>query len=242
MIKNIFIDLDDTLWATQLNNRAALSDLYDEEGWGHAYPSFDHFFDRYAPHNELLWKAYREGTITKHQLTISRLAHPLEPLQITDEAEILQLNQRVLSKVVEKRGIEEGALELLDYLQSHYRKVVVVSNGFEEVQEKKMAGSGILPYIDHTVLSERAGYAKPHPQIFRLALSLSGSRAQETIFIGDSWEADIVGAQATGIATIWYNPLRIVPPNPTPHFRHPHFEVAHLSEVPPVLRSLYPIR
>ncbi len=55
-------------------------------------------------------------------------------------------------------------------------------------------------------MSETVGFSKPDPHIFAEALARMGVRADETIFVGDSWEADIVGAIHAGIAAVWLNP------------------------------------
>ena len=53
--KALLFDLDDTLWATFDNNKASLHRLYDEEGWGAYYATFEDYFAVYFPHQEQLW-------------------------------------------------------------------------------------------------------------------------------------------------------------------------------------------
>lgn len=103
-----------------------------------------------------------------------------------------------------------------------------------------MKSAGLLDYMDEVVLSEAAGASKPSPDIFRYAFSLSQSRPSEVIFIGDSWDADIIGAQNARIPSIWYNPQGL--PKPSESYRYPIYEIKHLLEIPPLLRSLLPIR
>lgn len=238
LIKTIFIDLDDTLWATQENNRDTLEELYHLYGWQKGYHSFEAFFEKYAPHNEHLWSEYREGKITKKELTLRRFGYPLEALGIHSEEDILKINEEFLSRTAKKSKTEPGAIKLLEYLYGLFQ-VVVVSNGFLEVQESKMRSSGILPYIHHIVLSEVAGASKPDASIFRYAFNKSQSRPGEVLLIGDSWEADIIGAQNAKIPSIWYNPMGL--PRPIGQYRYPIYEVKHLSEVPRILRSLLPL-
>ncbi len=85
----------------------------------------------------------------------------------------------------------------------------ILSNGFREVQFKKIENSGLQPYFDKIILSEDAGVNKPHPDIFTYALKNTNSRRNEALMIGDSWEADIAGAQKSRIAQIWFNPADI---------------------------------
>lgn len=237
MIKTILIDLDDTLWATQQNNKEAIRELYTEEGWSRGYASFDAFYNRYYPNNEELWRQYRHGLISKSELTLQRFRHPLELVKDFSDEEILELNDRFLDRTAQKSGLIEGAVELLDYLSTLY-KLVIVSNGFVEVQHRKMESAGIIHYFEHVVLSEEVGVSKPNKEIFDHALALSHTRRSEAIYIGDSWDADIIGAQNARMTSIWYNPRGLPIEIPLSELRHPVYEVQKLREVPQILRRL----
>lgn len=232
MFKTILIDLDDTLWATQQNNKEAIHQLYLSEGWSSGYASFELFWERYYPNNEALWHRYRHGDITKHQLTIERFGHPLSAVREHSEEEILALNERFLYLSSNKTGLIEGAIELLQYLKTLY-KVVVLSNGFVEVQRRKMEVSGLAPYIDHIVLSEDVGVSKPYKEIFDRALSVSHTRRSDAIMVGDSWDADILGAQNAKIPSIWFNPSDL--PKPDTNLRYPVKVATRLAEIPKLL-------
>lgn len=235
MIKTILIDLDDTLWATQQNNKEAIHQLYLEEGWADGYASFDLFWQAYWPSNESLWHQYRHGEISKQELSIERFRRPLKAFREFAEEEILRLNDRFLHLSSHKEGLVEGAIELLQYLKSRYQ-LVVVSNGFAEVQQRKMSVSGIVPYIDATVLSEDVGVSKPYKAIFDAALRLGDSRPEEAIMIGDSWDADIIGAQNAALRSVWFNPLGLTQPETT--LCYPVYQVNRLLEIPPLLQQI----
>lgn len=61
---------------------------------------------------------------------------------------------------------------------------------------------GLAPYLDVVVTSEEAGATKPKPPIFRLALERAGVSAQESVYIGDQYGTDVVGARGVGIKPI----------------------------------------
>jgi putative hydrolase of the HAD superfamily len=61
---------------------------------------------------------------------------------------------------------------------------------------------GLEPYLDVVVTSEEAGATKPKPPIFRLALERAGVTAQETVYIGDQYGTDVVGARRVDITPI----------------------------------------
>lgn len=238
MIKCVLIDLDDTLWATRENNRDCLEELFHAYGWERIYGNFPAFFAQYHPNNLLQWELYRNGTIDKRTLSLNRFGPLLRPLGYDTEEKILQLNEEFLALARHKTKVMPGAVELLKYLHSLYT-VVIVSNGFREVQRDKMEAAGLLPYIDYTILSEDAGASKPHRAIFDYVFSVTGMRRSESIMIGDAWEADILGASRSGIPAIWYNPTGS--PRPDDKLRVPLYEVDSLEKIPPLLRTLLPV-
>ena len=81
----------------------------------------------------------------------------------------------------------------MEYLRPSYR-MYILSNGFREVQFKKLCNSGLAPYFKRMILSEDACIQKPHKEIFDFALKNTNSRRSESLMIGDSWEADIIVA------------------------------------------------
>jgi HAD superfamily hydrolase (TIGR01549 family) len=85
------------------------------------------------------------------------------------------------------------------------RPIGIVTNGPTEVQHAKLELLGIDHLVDFVLVSEEFGVAKPDPEIFREALRLAGVRPEEAIFVGDSVEFDMVGAQAAGIPAVWVN-------------------------------------
>ncbi|MGL5561413.1 MAG: YjjG family noncanonical pyrimidine nucleotidase, partial [Tannerellaceae bacterium] len=193
MYKHLFIDLDDTLWDTFNNNKASLKEVYDIYEFNRSYASFEVFFDRWFPYNNHLWDLYRQDKISKQQLVTKRFEHMVEPMGITDPDFIQQLNKEFLQRSSSKSGLLPFALDILLYLQDKYT-LHILSNGFREVQYKKMDNSGLTTFFDKVILSEDAGANKPSKDIFDYALSITSAKREEVLMIGDSWEADIVGA------------------------------------------------
>ncbi|MDR0421982.1 MAG: YjjG family noncanonical pyrimidine nucleotidase [Proteiniphilum sp.] len=203
--QNLFIDLDDTLWDIRRNGRECLEEIYRDYGYEKFYPSFETYFNVYMPHNYHLWELYGRGEITKATLVAERFLAPVRRFGIDDPEYARRLNDDFLDRTARKTRLIEGALDLLDYLKPRYR-MYILSNGFREVQCRKIENSGLKPYFDRVILSEDAMINKPHPGIFSYALKCTNSRRDRTVMIGDSWGADIVGAYRSCIAQIWFNP------------------------------------
>ena len=208
MYKNLFIDLDDTLWDTYNNNKKSLEEVYNEFSLNRYYTSFEVFYAIFQPINTQLWDQYRDGLIDKKTLTIDRFLHLLKPTGCATQQAALDFNQSFLMHSSEKTGLIAGAIELLEYLKPHY-KMHIISNGFREVQYKKIENAGLSSYFDQIILSEDAGVNKPNPLIFDLALKQAEAKREETLMIGDSWEADIQGAYNAKIDQLWFNPNKI---------------------------------
>ena len=80
--------------------------------------------------------------------------------------------------------------ELLDYLKSKY-SCNIITNGFDKVQHIKLEQSKLTPYFDKIITSEKSGFKKPNPEIFRYALEITRSSKNDSLYIGDDLNIDI---------------------------------------------------
>ena len=129
---------------------------------------------------------------------------------IAGQKQALAMNHDFLMSTTTKSRIVPGAKELLEYLHPRYR-LFILSNGFREVQYKKLCSAGLEGYFERLILSEDAQIQKPHKGIFEFALQQTHSLRAESLMIGDCWEADIVGAYNAQIDQIWLNPKACPP-------------------------------
>jgi len=80
---------------------------------------------------------------------------------------------------------------------------VVVTNGQAEIQDTRIRRTGLDRYVADWVISEQAGVSKPNPRIFALAAQRVRMRLGGAWVVGDSPEADIGGAAAMGLPSVW---------------------------------------
>jgi len=80
---------------------------------------------------------------------------------------------------------------------------VVVTNGTTRQQDIKIRRTGLDRYVADWVISEDAGVSKPNPRIFAMAAQRVRMRLQGAWVVGDSPEADIGGAAAMGLPSVW---------------------------------------
>lgn len=89
----------------------------------------------------------------------------------------------------------------LEKLQEQGVTVGVISN-FDSRLFAILEGFNIAQFFSPVIISTRAGSAKPDQGIFSLALSQAQVKAHEALHVGDSYEADVVGAQTAGLASV----------------------------------------
>lgn len=105
-----------------------------------------------------------------------------------------------------------GAARLLTAVREHAARVGIVSNNLLDEQLDKLRACGLEALVDALVVSEEVGVSKPDPEIFRVALDRLACAPADAVMVGDSWNADVVGARAAGIRAVWFNPRRISRP------------------------------
>lgn len=227
--RNLFIDLDDTVYDFSEASREAFRETYDLLQYGRYFNSFEHYMELYAPYNLMLWGMYGEGKITKEELNRRRYSHPLEAVGVNDRELAATFCREALSRIPTKGPLMPGAIELLEYLRPKYN-MYILSNGFKELQSSKMHTAGIDKYFDKLILSEDIGVNKPNPELFEHALRTTGSKLSESIMIGDMFETDITGAANIGMEQIYYNPK-----GKKGHPFVPTYEVTHLLQIKEIL-------
>jgi len=128
-------------------------------------------------------------------------------------------------KLLREAPLLPGAREALERLRSRFR-VALVTNADEEIIRPLLALHGLD--FAHGQTSEASRAYKPSPRLYSDALAALGLAAGEALAVGDSWEEDVAGAAAAGLAAVWLNPEGRPSPEGGPP---PAVEVASLGEL-----------
>ena len=198
----MFFDLDNTLWDFETNSELAMLYVFRTYGLDKKGVDYKTFFEFYSRINHQLWKAYRIGQITKKELIVKRFQETFDNLNIKN-IDPETMNSHYLGAMPEQTKLKPGAKELLDYLHNKKYKMYIITNGFSEVQYKKIVRSGLVSYFKKTFISEEIKVAKPGKEIFRYAVKSANAKKHESLMIGDDWESDIEGAAGFGIDSIY---------------------------------------
>ena len=222
---DLFLDFDDTLYDTHGNAVIALQELFDAQHLERWFADPQVFYDAYWQANIDLWARYSKGEITRDYLIVERFRRPLlaseiyqaeanwlspsgrraKPSSLSTVNFSLQLSDLFLDFCSSKPGLVDGARELMDYLRQKGYRMHMCSNGFHEVQYKKLRACGLYDYFDTIVLSEDAGANKPARQFFDYAFRQTGARREATLMVGDNLQTDILGAREAGLDTAYFN-------------------------------------
>jgi len=205
-ITDIFFDLDHTLWDFDANSVLAFGKIFKKR---HPALDMDEFMGVYAPINQACWKLYQFDKITHGELRYNRLRQSFDALgyQISDD-EIDKISNEYIEFLPDNNRLFDGAIEILNYLQPKYN-LHIITNGFAEVQRRKIANSGLGIYFKTITNSEMAGVKKPHRNIFEYALSLANAKKESAVMIGDCIDADVRGAIDFGMDAILFDEKKV---------------------------------
>ena len=201
-ITDVFFDLDHTLWDFDKNSALTFEKIFKIN---HVGVNVDDFLTQYVPINLKYWRLYREDKIAKEDLRFTRLNETFKAInfEVNDEL-VHKLSEDYITYLSTFNHLFENTFEILDYLSENY-SLHIITNGFDEVQYKKMSYSKIEHYFKTITNSENAGVKKPNPKIFNYALNLANTSANKSVMIGDSYEADILGAKNMGMDVVYFD-------------------------------------
>jgi 2-haloacid dehalogenase len=220
----LLFDADDTLFDFRRAEVDALRDAFHDAG----IPCEPAWYDAYRVVNARAWRELEAGRLSSARVRVVRFEHLFA--DIGCDLDPAAFAERYLHHLAIQATLVDGARELLDAVRATHH-LAIVTNGLAEVQRPRLARSAIAPWIEHLVISEEIGVAKPHPAYFEAVFERIGRPPLgDVLVIGDSLSSDIAGGRAAGLDTCWYNPsglARVDEPEPTYEIRR----LAHLRAI-----------
>jgi putative hydrolase of the HAD superfamily len=214
----ILFDLDDTL---HLRRRFVMSGL--RAAAGHVATTFA--VDRTAALGVLrVAVRHAPGRELQHLQRAFALAPEVVPALVT-----------VIREHVPAIRLARASREALAELRPAWR-LAVVTNGLADVQARKVAALGLESLVDTIVYATADGHpGKPSPRPFLDACRRLAVDPARAVFVGDDLSADIAGAAAVGMKTIWLAPRHRRGSDPRADI------IVHaLADVPAAARRLLP--
>ena len=227
--KHIFFDLDHTIWDFDRNARETLHELYGTYRLKElGLHSADLFIETYTRNNHQLWADYHLGKITKDFLREMRFKRTFLDMGVEPDLIPVNFEDEYVRVGPTKTNLFPHAHETLKYLNDKY-PLYLISNGFKESTETKIDGTNLTKYFKHIIISEVVGVNKPDKAIFQHAIDLAGATKEDSLMIGDSLEADVMGAINFGMDAIYFNPMDLEKPADVP------MQITHLKELTLIL-------
>ena len=226
--KAILFDIDDTIFdrarAQQKILRLIVRQLHDVFAGIDEQAALNAFFesDRLS-----LEEFYAGGSVQELRAARSRTFLKLLGLS-QDFAD--QITEMYVKSYPTIHAPVKGAKSVIRNLAGRFQ-LGIVSNGFPDVQYRKLRTLGMEELFRCILLSEEIGIRKPDPAIFWKAAELLVRKPEECLYVGDSYRADVLGAKKAGMQACWFNPDGLRPSAEV----KPDFEISELDEILQIL-------
>ena len=204
MIKNIFLDLDDTILDFTKAERIAVAKTL--EGFG--LKATDEVLDRYHILNLYQWKQLEKGLITREQVKVRRYENLFSEFGIdasaSEAAKMYEYNLGIGHYFL------PGAKDFLKWAGVRY-SLYLVSNGTATVQDSRIKSAEMAEYFKGIYISERLGRNKPSKEFFELVFNNIISDIDcnfcvaDSIIVGDSLTSDVKGGNGVNLTSVWFN-------------------------------------
>ncbi|ASA19627.1 HAD family hydrolase [Paenibacillus donghaensis] len=206
----IFFDLDDTLYDHLVPFREAVREvLSPAEG----SVDYKELFYTVRHHSDLLWPQYLRGELALEETRVLRLERAFAEMGMELNHEQAALVQEAYISRQYRIELIEGVREQLERFLAADYQVGIITNGPKEHQMNKIRGLGVDKIIKPELIfiSDAVGLAKPDPAIFAHVNEVTGTSPDQSVYVGDTWANDVVGALAAGWKVCWYNPRSRLP-------------------------------
>ena len=148
---------------------------------------------------------YRENRVSKSDLRFFRLSDTFNKLNYKVDDDIInKLAIDYIEHLSDFNNLIPDTFLVLEELKLKYN-MHIITNGFKEVQRRKLEKSKLIHYFKTVTISEDVGVKKPDKLIFEHAIFSAKAKIENSIMIGDNYHADILGASALGMRAIYFN-------------------------------------
>ena len=229
MIRNIFLDLDDTILDFQAGERVALQRAFTDFG----IDPTEEVIKRYMEINIGFWRALERGEVDKARVLVGRFEVLFDEMQVKADPNLVQ--DVYEGYLATQHDFLPGGKELLVALkESGKYRIYMATNGIPAVQNPRIKDSGVGEYFDKIFISEHMGFAKPDKRFFdRCFAEIEDFNPEETIMVGDSLSSDIQGGINAGIKTCHFNPRNYPYKSITPDYK-----ITSLDQLIPLIEGI----
>lgn len=204
MINAIVFDVDDTIYDQQAPFRRAIEQVFPnfkQEDLHKAYIRYRHYSDIGFPR-------VMAGEWTIEYFRYARTNDTLKDLGYDEINEKLGNHfQAVYENELGNITMLDEMRMTLEFLKEQNIPVGVITNGPTEHQLKKIKKLELYDYMtpNYVIVSQATGFQKPEKEIFNLAAKQFGMNPETTLYVGDNYDNDVMGAHNAGWKSMWFN-------------------------------------
>lgn len=200
---NLIFDVDDTLYNLMEPFEKAHKEMFADQ----TDADCEQLFKASRIYSDEAFYMHEKGLISREAEFPYRIAKTYADVDIQvskEEAAKFEEWYRYYQKHIH---VPEGIQEILDYCKEKKIPIAALTNGKRDNQGKKIKTLGLSRWFDkeQIFISEGIGYTKPDKRAFLAVQESLQIDPNETWFIGDTFEVDVVGAKNAGWHVIWFN-------------------------------------
>lgn len=204
MIKAVVFDVDDTMYDQQQPFKNAVNKvvpLVSDEDMHPLYIRFRHHSDENFP-------KVMAGEWTLEYMRAHRISQSLKDLDyphITEENGLFF--QQVYEDELNNICLHDEVRKTLDFLKEKNVPMGIITNGPTDHQSKKLNQLQLAKWIPtkNMIVSQATGFQKPEKEIFQLAAETFSMNPAETLYVGDNYDNDVLGAHRAEWHSLWFN-------------------------------------
>ena len=118
-----------------------------------------------------------------------------------DPGDAVPAAQLLRSLTITRWQVYEESAAVVSALAARF-PLALISDSQEPYLFPELRRSGLAEHFGTIVVSSLYGYRKPDPRLFGVALEELGIAPSEAVYVGNSWERDVIGARNAGVRPI----------------------------------------
>lgn len=203
MIQGIVFDLDDTLYKQQVPFASAINDLFP------TFPEskMNALFIRFRYYSDLHYMKSITGEWSLAKMRYERIRLALADFDFVPSKSELETFQAAYDHTLKTITLPSEISDSLTFLNQQDVPLGLITNGPVLRQKEKISALQLARWIapEKMIISDAVGIQKPEPKIFSLMETRLNLVPESLLYIGDSFENDVIGAKAAGWSVWWFN-------------------------------------
>ena len=223
--KMLMFDLDDTLVDDGVATNTAAIALFGKYKPSQSHEALSHWKRALKLH----YPAFLQGKLSAAEMRQARVREALQDDGLSDQQAELAF-EYFMQQYINATVLYSDTLVCLDQLKQQGWRLALVSNGPEDMQQRKVRAAGLFDYFEFVLTAEAAGVAKPKAEIFQQAAQLAKLELSQCCYVGDNLVNDAQGSNAAGMSSVWLQRSKSCEPEYQP-LENVNWTIASLNQL-----------